>query len=283
MIIGARDKAKIRPRPGPPPFLPEGIDPNAPMAPPPPAYTAPPPPLERPSRGQELDEAKSAYLQQTPGRFKSGLRGALQGALQGLATGQGLGGAIGGALGGGLVGAVNPRGLREQQFNQEIAPKIQQRWGMEDQDRAAQRQAGIDFMNAQKTQAEIGAIDRSNQPRAPRPPSYGNAPGIGIYNEQTGEVTTPAPPKEEKQPRYVKAFGRNRQTGRYSYYNAADKADADLHDPAPPLQRPKAAGKAKKEPQYVSISKVREFAEKQGISVSEAKARAKADGFTVVN
>jgi hypothetical protein len=149
----------------------------------------------RQTRKQELDEARDVYLLGTPGRKKSGLIGALLGGLQGLASGNGLGGAVGGALAGGVTGLASPKTIREQQFNAQVRPKILEGFAYEDADRAMQRQAAGDAIDAQYKQAQTRALDRSNLPKGP---SFGNAPGIGIFNEQTGVVTTPAPPREDK-------------------------------------------------------------------------------------
>lgn len=105
-----------------------------------PPPNVPAPTLARPSRYDEKNEAKEVYLKGTPGRVKSGFLGALRGVAQGLATGGGLGAALGGAVAGGAGGAIDPRGLREQQFNERILPQIEERFKYEDAARAAQRE-----------------------------------------------------------------------------------------------------------------------------------------------
>src|SRR5262249_36200101 len=124
-------RRKIRPRPGPPPYLPDVAAPNPqPLPTSKEPSTISPPPLSRPSRAQEMNEARDVYLKQTPGRFKSAAKGALEGFLGG-------GGLIGAGMGA-IYGAADPRGLRESEFNQRVRPQILERFGYEDQAAAAQ-------------------------------------------------------------------------------------------------------------------------------------------------
>lgn len=237
----------------------------------------------RQSRGAEMAEARDVYLQGAPGRGKSALKGALLGGLRGLAQG-GLGGALGGAVGGALGGGVNPRGLREQEFNQQIRPRIQERFGYEDQAAQAQRQAEQDELNNQFKLAQINATNRSNLPRPVRPPALMNTPG-GVLDPETRTIVpgTQPQPKEKETP-YSKGFGRNRKTGRLGYYNVRDKQEAAEYDPAPPLSRPRTPGapKAKKEGKFVSITQVRKAAEENGISESDASTAFRSKGYTIV-
>jgi hypothetical protein len=283
------NRRRIRPRPGPPPILPDVSRPEVAMTPPtmPPRLGAPGP--YRPSRYDELNEAKGAYLEKTPGRFKSGLLGA----LRGFAGGGGLGGAITG----GVAGAVDPRGLREQQFNQRIRPQIEDRFRFEDMERAqqaqeasAQRQGVFD----QAKLAEMGA-------------------DIDLKRSQAEKNRMPAPVKAPP-PQYK--LGRHNKTGQFRWYNAADPELASEHtphvnQPAQPsrfvvnergeyvdvaaeqragrkvkaFQRPrapKAAPKAKAEKKYAAITDVRAYAESKGISESQAATAFKEKGYQIV-
>jgi len=116
------------------------------------------PPIKQPTRADQYREAKDVYMMGTPGRGKSALLGALQGGLRGLAQG-GLGGAAGGALGGALGGGVNPRGLREAEFNQRVRPEILEGFTMEDQDRAGRIQAAKAAAEQAMTQAQLENIN----------------------------------------------------------------------------------------------------------------------------
>lgn len=68
--------------------------------------------------------------------MKSGLQNAARGFFSGLASG-GLAGGLGGAAAGGAYGAIDPRGVRRQQFETQEKPKILERFALEDKDRAA--------------------------------------------------------------------------------------------------------------------------------------------------
>lgn len=260
----------------------------------PPGYTPPrgstPPFARRQSRGEEIAEARDAYSEMPLSRGRGALKGALLGLGQGLATGQGLGGALGGALAGAAGGALSPKTIRRQEFETQIRPRIEERFGYEDQDRAIaqaeyqqQRQMGLDAMNAAKTQAEIGEINRRNLPRPERGPA----------------------------PRWEK--GINRRTGQPGFYNVADPAQAaefepfqeerkgfsphwietpqgyvNLNDPnvdpkkVRKLQRPKAAAKPKAGKKYAAITDIRAAAEKAGVSESQMAAQFKSAGYEIV-
>lgn len=187
----------------------------------------PPPTINRQSRFGEMQEARDAYLEKTPGRGRSALTGALQSFLGG--------GGLAGAAFGAARGAIDPRGQREEEFNRKIRPQIAERFAFEDADRAAQRQAGEDEVNAAYKTAQIGALNRSNQPPPPRQPSFGNAPGLGIFNEQTGQVTTPAP---APQPRELAPRPVINDRGEYVDFNAETKAGRKVKA----FQKPKASG-----------------------------------------
>jgi len=128
----------------------------------------------------------------TPGRLKSFGLGALDAFTHG--------GGLAGALTGGIYGAADPRGLREQQFNQRRRPQILEQFGMEDTERATQRQAGIDEQNAQYRQAQIGELESQAYknrlpPPAPRPVTSPR----GLYDPAAGGIipgTEPLPRPE---------------------------------------------------------------------------------------
>lgn len=125
----------------------------------PPIPDAPMAPLSRrPSRYEELGEAKDVYLKGTPGRFKSGVMGALRGAAAGLASGGGLGGALGGAVAGGAFGGIHPRGAREMEFNERIRPQIMERFAFEDADSAARMAAEKALREDRMSRANLANI-----------------------------------------------------------------------------------------------------------------------------
>lgn len=247
------------------------------------------PPMEpaRQSRYGEMQEAKDVYLKGTPSRRKSLLLGALKGGLTGLASGGGLGGAIGGAVAGGAVGGISPRTLRRQQFETEIAPQIQERWGYEDYESAARAQAEDRMMK--RRQAESGiALQESQIERNRRPPA-----------------TSPRAPQFR--------LGRDKRTGELEYYNLNDPQDVQNFEPAEFEQqpssrwvrdasgnyidlnapenkgrrvrgydRPRAPRQPKAEKKYASIDDVREAAEQANMTVSRMKAKFIEKGYTVV-
>ena len=106
--------------------------------------------VPEPTRYDELQEAKNAYLQKTPGRGKSALLGAVRSFLGG-------GGLVGAAMGA-AGGAIDPRGLQEQEFNRKIRPQIYERFGFEDQDRAMQVAAVKAAAERAVQQAQIANI-----------------------------------------------------------------------------------------------------------------------------
>lgn len=231
-------------RPLPPPGIPGGAPSGGmlgpgPIEPPAPALT----------RGSQMYNARADYLQDTPGRGKSALKGALQGFLSG--------GGLAGAATGGIYGATDPRELREMEFNQKVRPKLLERFAYEDQDRAAQRQGQEAAIEGEYKQAQIGALNRSNLPAPPKPPGYSSAAGLGIYNDQTGQITTPAPPP---QPRELAPRPVVNDRGDYVDFNAETKAGRKVKA----FQKPKAAPKEKAEPKVVSIDDVREAVKKAG-------------------
>lgn len=164
-----------------------GAPPTGPMPGPLPAPIA----LTPPSQLERYRAEKESYLRDTPGRFKSGLLGALKGGLQGLASGQGLGGLVGGAIAGGGFGASDPRGLREQQFETAMRPKILERFAMENEERAQQAAGAKAAMDQVMNQAQLANMQsqidervnagrradqelrfKENQPRVYKPGDY---------------------------------------------------------------------------------------------------------------
>jgi hypothetical protein len=254
-----------------------------------PGATPPTFPSERQSRYGEMSEARDVYLKGTPGRGKSAIINAIKGALGGLASGQG---ALPGAVTGAIGGAIDPRGAREQEFNRRVRPQILERFGYEDQERAQQRQSQQDALDAEYKQAQIGALNRSNQPAPPKQPSFGSSP-LGIYNQQTGQVTTPAQPKEPS------ATYRETYTGRV--FNIADprqRAEYEAiqaHGPrdrqgrfvsrADERAQARAAAprRAKEAAKYVSRSQIRKYAEENNISSSDAAAVFQNKGYRISN
>lgn len=135
-----------------------------------PGGVAPPPPTPEPgapalSRGSQLYNARANYLEKTPGRFKSALMGGLRGVGAGLASGQGLGGALGGFIGGAAGGAINPRGLREVEFNEKVKPQLLEKFRLQDQEQAAQIAAEKAAREDQLAQANIANIGSEIQNR----------------------------------------------------------------------------------------------------------------------
>jgi hypothetical protein len=248
------------------------------------------PAINRQSRYDEMQEAKDVYLQGTPGRLKSGLLGAFRGGLQGLATGQGLGGALGGAVAGAGFGAINPRGQREMQFNEQVRPKIAERWGYEAQDAAAQRQAAIDEQNALMNRGRLAEIEA----------------GIDLKQSEAEKNRRPiASPVGLK-------LGTNRKTGRLEWYDARNPNTAGNFDPytkpetqqkvfrpnergeyvdvaaetaagrkVKAYQRPRAAAKPKEGKKTIAITDLRAWAEENNMTTDQAGAKWRADGYTV--
>jgi hypothetical protein len=134
-----------------------------------------------PTRYQQYQAEKQAFMRGTPGRFKSGLLNTARGALQGLATGQGLAGAVGGAIGGFAGGVVNPKGIREQEFNERIRPQIIERFGYEDQARAQELAAEKAARENAIAEADINLKNaqayKNRQPLPSKTPALFNTPG----------------------------------------------------------------------------------------------------------
>lgn len=199
-----------------------------------PRATAPPvtPPLAR----DPLATAYEGYAADVPtttgGRILEALKTAGIGALQGVARNPqgGLGAAIGGAAAGGVMSAVSPRAGRALQFGTIEQPRIEgemqraevQRKKQEEQEDRA-RGISMDALKRRQIETGIkadeattrarrfetvpygaGVLDTESgeltpgQPRA-EAPEFG-ATGGAIYNKRTGEVTTPAPPRQSRPP-----------------------------------------------------------------------------------
>lgn len=128
-----------------------------------PAPSPPPPNLEPPSRYTRLQAEKEGYMRGTPGRLKSGFKGALSAAGQGGEGG--LGGLVGRLVGGFAGGAINPRGLREMEFNQRVRPEIMERFAYEDADVAARSAAEKALREDQAARVNIANINSQIQSR----------------------------------------------------------------------------------------------------------------------
>jgi len=94
------------------------------------------------TRAEEMQEARDVYRNgPTPTGFGARLKGALLPALAGALKGYGATGDIGGAIGGGLsrgaVAGFSPRTERGIEFEEQVKPKILERYGLEDQQAAA--------------------------------------------------------------------------------------------------------------------------------------------------
>lgn len=245
------------------------------------------------SRTDEYTGAYDEAVGKKQPRWKSGLLGALRGFGEGLSTGGGLGAGIGGALAGGGMGAINPRALREAQFEQQVAPRLGRRWALEDRDR-----------NRRMEDAKFAQEERFNQARISQ---------MGVEMEESRararKLGEPAPPKERQQ---EWKLGRNKVTGQFKWYDAADPTQSGEHDayvkpddyqpvlrvdnqgnyvdvkaaaakgqPVKAFQKPKAAPKPKKEPKNIGISDVRAYAEEHGLTESQAVAKFANGGYTV--
>jgi hypothetical protein len=240
-------------------------------------------------------DTRADYLDKTPGRWKSGLLGSLSGFLQGIGSGGGLAGGLGGAISGGAYGAIAPRKLREAQFNAQVMPKLQQRWQFEDQDRTRQMQQG--------------QFDQESQYNAAR------TANVQADTALKGAETTKAlrPPTPAAKPQEWK-LGRNKATGQFKWYDAADSTQAGEHDayvkpddyqpvfrvdnkgnyvdvkaaaakgqPVKAFQKPQGAPKPKEEKKFVSRSQVRKAAAENNINESDAAAAFVSKGYRIVN
>lgn len=265
----------------PPPALPEisGRRPSLSAAGSPESVTPPTLPSRRPSRLEEMNEAKDVYMRKTPGRARAGLLGGLQALGQGGS--QDLGQTVGQGLGGLIGGLIDPKGVREAQFNQRVRPQIMDRFAAEDQERAGLRQAEQDALGVELKRAQIGQMNRANMPEPPKRPSLMDIPR-GVFDPETrmiipGTEPLPAAPKPPA-PRYV-------VNERGEYVDVAGEAAAGRKVKA--FQKPKATGgggKAKKESKVVSRSQVEKAADEHfGGDDSEAAAAFVRKGYRIVN
>jgi len=276
-----------------PPFIPNGgtppVLPSIPTRGPiplpgagnPGAITPPTFPNHPQSRYGEIEEARGAYLQKTPGRGRAAVLAALRGAAQGLASGQGLAGAVGGALGGGLVGGINPRGYQEQRFNETVRPKMLERFRMEDLDAALRRQTGIDEQNAMMNRARLEDVnagvdlkrsqaEKNRLPRPERPPPRMETP-VGVIDPITGEMILPFPEKTSS-PRWARDA-----SGKYVDLNAPENKGKPVRG----YDRPRAPKSAKEPKKFIAISDLRAWAEEHNMTTDQAGAKWRADGYTV--
>lgn len=284
--INPNDRATVRF-----PNIPASLPVAAPMPPGPPGVEMAAPVSEaRQGRLAEIAEAREVFLAgPKTSRAKSALMGALRGLGQGLATGGGLGGALGGAIAGGGFGALSPRAAMELEFTERVKPRILDRWAVEDETRALGMSAEDRALANEERRARIANMNRQNLPQ-PRQPTFGNAPGLGIYDQSTGQVTTPAPPREPT-PRLTTFEGRT-----YDYNDPAQRETLTQAQSKVPrdkfgrfitrgderANRPRAAAKPKAAAKFASITDVREYAQSKGISESQASVKFKEGGYTIV-
>lgn len=205
--------------PNDPPARPPAL-PNLPSSPPvaAPAPAVPPGgemrmPPARQTRAGELDEAREVFLKKPEGRFKSGLKGALYGAIEGLRSGGGLGGALGGAAAGGATGAISPKTIRRQEFETQIRPQIEERFGMEDAEAAQRMGIEREMLDREHKRAQINEMNRRNLPRPERRQSLMGSPSQGIYDPNTHEMILPAP-QERLRPYWAKVEENGREVWR---------------------------------------------------------------------
>lgn len=155
-----------------------------------------------PTRYDELAEMKGAYMSGAPGRGKSALTGAMEGFMGG--------GGLAGAATGAAYGAIDPRRLRERQFERYERPGILERFAFEDADTQRRRQAEKDALNeeyrrAQTEHLKSEAYKNRLPPPAKEPPSHWVQTDQGWVDlnapENRGKTFRPyTAPKEERQP-----------------------------------------------------------------------------------
>ena len=230
------------------------------------------------SRADEYSGRKAEYMAGTPGRGKSALKGALQGFLGG-------GGLIGAGLGA-AEGAIDPRALREQEFNRRVRPQILERFGFEDQDRAAQAAAQKAQQEQELNQARIGELEsqtyKNRLPapvpvQRPRPPVHSDR---GLYDPETNRIIpgTEPLPKEEKPPA---AHWARDASGNYVDLNAPENKGRKVRGYDRPRE-PKAPKEGKK---VVPMTTIREAVKASGgkMTTSEVKAKFIEQGYRIVD
>jgi hypothetical protein len=250
----------------------------------------------QPTRGEQLGEAKDVYLQGTPGRGKSALLGAARGFLGG--------GGLAGAITGAASGAIDPRGLREQEFNRRIRPQILERFGLEDQERAQAREAEESAINNEYKRAQIGEIGsqgayRSGQLDVARQNAerqQATADSEIKLNEARAEAArtgTPVYRDLVDADGVVKTFqvfpdGRKIPMGgsAQATFNQANiksrEGIAARHESATGAREAsRGAGKTVNKG-VKPLSEIRKYAKDRGIPLDEAKARAMNDGWRIV-
>lgn len=166
---------------------------------------------------------KYDFVMERPGRsWKTSLQSALIGANEQYQKTGDWGSALGGAVGGGVGGTINPTAGREQIYEAKEGPAFrqQQQDRQQHEDRQAQtsdraRRAHMDSVNERlveaRTRREQAATEANSSPyeeatwgiwnrqtgqpsweraqgQATQQSPYASAPGIGIYNRQTGDV-----------------------------------------------------------------------------------------------
>lgn len=267
------EERRRRGLPLPPPALPPSPTP-LPTRGNPDTLPSPMPSLRPPGRGEQINEARDVYMLGTPGRGKSAAKGALQAFLGG-------GGLLGAGLGA-ISGAVDPRGLREQEFNTRVRPQILERFSLEDADRAAAQAAEDRQLNSAYRTAQIGELNRRGilEPPKPRQPIRSDR---GLYDLDAGRIipgTEPLPPAPRQlNPNFEYDVDR-------LPYNLNDPAERKKFELLPRSKRVKpektGTAKPKEKQKFVPLSKIREYAKQKGISRDQAEAEARADGYTIV-
>lgn len=196
------------------------------------------PPVTTPTSPDPIELARSAYEAKVPqgfgGRLKDALLTAGLGFLQGAARDPNnpLAAGLGGAVTGGAISAINPRLGRGLQFETVERPRIEDRMRREEERRKKQqaeedraRAISMDALKHRGMEAEIADVEAQTKARGivplqpgasligtdgrviyqgqPQPSKEAfpfSSSSLGIYNKQTGEVTTPAPPAPSKAP-----------------------------------------------------------------------------------
>jgi hypothetical protein len=247
-----------------------------------------------------LEVVRSQYEMGAPtttkGKILQALANAGLGFLRGAANNPDdpIAAGIGGAATGGVISAVNPRAGRMMQFEQIQRPGIEDRLRREEAQRQRQRQIEADELKRQETLADIdlkrSTAQKNRTPaplRARAPMSV--APGSTLVDTETGRPIYQAPPRE-KTPTYRETYtgklfdiGDPAQRAEYERIQSSGPRDKQGRFISRADERASAPKQPKAEKKYVSISKVRQYAQAKGISESDAAAQARQDGYTIVH
>lgn len=244
-------------------------------------------------------------------RLGSAVKTALAGGLRGAATG-GIGGALGGAAAGAAGGAYDPRKGARMEFETFQQPGIDREKARQQQEEdrrralaGQDRQAAIQEGQIAKQQAELGNMPSPEEARMDRElQQMDRQSQINLRNAQAEAERTGIPKRAQLddgsgQIWEVDIYPGGRQDwlglSGSAEIKEADRASrekiaTDRNTAA--MQRTQAtqgaitarqkAGGAKGGKKYVSITDIREYAKKHGISESQATAKAKQEGFTPV-